>query len=52
MRQLDSNTNSMDVDMRKLQKVVEDSWASCASVDEVIKSRIKQLSMAQRSNLV
>ena len=40
MRWLDSITNSMDMDLRKLQEIVEDRGTRCARVHEVAKSQI------------
>ena len=39
MRWLDSNTNSMDTNLNKLQEIVEDRGAWWASVHGVVKSR-------------
>ena len=39
MRWLDSNTNSMDTNLNKLQEIVEDRGAWCAVVHEFTKSR-------------
>jgi len=40
MRWLDSITNSMDMDLRKLQEIVEDRGTRCAPVHEVTTSQI------------
>ena len=40
MRWLDSNTDSMDMNMSKLQEIVEDRGAWRAIVHEVTESRI------------
>ena len=37
-RWLDSTANSMDMNVSKLQEIVEDRGASCAAVHEVAKS--------------
>ena len=37
-RRLDSITNSMDMNLSKLQEIVEDRGASCAAVHEVANS--------------
>ena len=41
MRRLDSITDSMDMNVRKLQEIVKDRGARCAVVHGVIKSKTR-----------